>query len=243
MKILKKVFLICLLTFLVLSYAIPQEELLSAKDLLQRISDNFKINIQDYKANIQWIQKDKTQVGTLYFKNPQKMRINFSDPEGQVICTNGYELWLYVEYLNLILHQKLLEKEKEKTEEGKTKLIENPILINAVGLDKYLTDYSIEYFETKEKVSYKDGTKVYKLKLIRWRSSKNGFNTVFLTIQENGLIRKVEGVTAAYRHIILEIDNIETNMNISDITFNYKPPPHANTVENCITSQEQGEIE
>lgn len=243
MKTYKASIFIIFLTVLFNSALFPQEELLSAKELLQRISDNFKINIQDYQANIKWIQKDQTQIGTLYFKNPQKMRIDFSDPKGQVICTNGYELWLYVEYLNLILHQKLLEKEKKKDEEGKTELIENPILIDAVGLDRFLTDYSIEYFETKEKVFYKDNTKVYKLKLIRWRSSKNGFNTVYLTVQDNGLIRKVEGVTAAYRHIVLEIDDIEINKNIGDLTFNYKPPPHANTVENFITTQEQGELE
>ena len=221
-----------------LQKVIPQEELLGAKELLKNISDNFRSTIKDYKAEIKWIQNDITQTGTLYFKNPQKMRINFTEPEGQVICTNGYELWVYIKTHRLLLHQNILEKEKVKNEEGKTETIISPILLNSVGLDKFLVDYSIQYHETKEKVFYKDNSKVYKFKLIRWRSSKNGFNTIFLTVQENGLIRKVEGITAAYRHIFLEIDNIEINKNVSELVFNYTPPAHCNTVENFIISQE-----
>ena len=61
-----------------------------------------------------------------------------------------------------------------------------------------------------------------------------------MTVEESGLIRKVEGVTAAYRNVILELDDIEINKNISDLVFNYEPPAHASTVENFITKQ--GEI-
>lgn len=214
-----------------------QEELLSAKSLLQNLSKNFKTDIKDMEADIKWIQKNNTQEGTLLFKNPQKVRINFTEPEKQVICTNGYDLWLYVPYLNLVLNQNILEKEKRKNEEGQMEVIENPILINPVGYDKFLTNYAIEYHETKEKVKYKDDTMVYQLKLIRWRSSKNGFNVVYLIIEENGIIRRVEGITAAYRHIVLEIDNVTINKNISDLVFNYEPPPHATTVDDFITSQ------
>ena len=236
---LKIIFVIIITFILSLSQIVSQEELLSAKELLQKISDNFKANIKDYKAEIKWIQKENIQLGTISFKNPQKMRIDFIEPKGQVICTNGYELWLYIEYLNLVLHENLLEKEKIKNEEGLTETIINPVLIDVVGLDKFLSDYSIEYHETKERIYYKDKKQVYQLKLIRWRSSKNGFNIIYLTVQENGLIRKVEGITAAYRHIILEIDNYEVNNNISDLIFNYKPPPHSSTVENFITTQEE----
>lgn len=213
--------------------------LVTAKDLLQNLSDKFKKSIKDYEADITWTQDTNKQKGTLYFKNPQKIKIVFSDPVGQVICTNGYELWVYIKYLNIVLHQDLMKKTKKKNNEGKMETVVNPILVNPVGLDKFLTGYSIEFIDTKNTVTYKDGNQVYKLKLIRWRSLKNGFNVVYLTIGSSGLIRKVEGVTAAFRHIILEIDNIKTNTGISDLIFDYEPPAHSSTVDNFITKKRE----
>ncbi|MBR3731490.1 MAG: hypothetical protein IKN25_02470 [Spirochaetales bacterium] len=62
---------------------------------------------------------------------------------------------------------------------------------------------------------------------------------VYLTIEENGLIRRVEGITAAYKKIILEIDNIKTNVGISDLVFDYELPAGANVVDNFISKPEE----
>jgi len=63
---------------------------------------------------------------------------------------------------------------------------------------------------------------------------------IYLTVQENGVIRKIEGITAAFRKITIEMDNVKTNINIPDLKFNYEPPAHARTMDNFITNQ--GEI-
>jgi outer membrane lipoprotein-sorting protein len=250
---LKIFFITCLIIFLFIININPQAELLSAKNLLERLSGSFKANVKDLKAEVKLIQGNTTSTGTLLFKNPQKVRIDFSDPANQVICSNGYELWVYIPYLNIVLHQDILERERMKKDEDDEKnekeknndnknndqveepeIVTNPILLNPVGLDKFLTEYSIEYHETKEKVSYKDGSKVYKMKLIRWRSTKHGFNVIYLTIQENGIIRQVRGVTASYKQIILELDRIELNTNISALKFDYEPPAHTSTVDDFI---------
>jgi outer membrane lipoprotein-sorting protein len=231
----KYFFIFCFVVFIFSAYG--EDELLSAKDLLQKYSDSFKKNVADYEADITWTQDNNVQKGKVYFKNPQKLRINFTEPNRQVICTNGYYLWVYIDYLSLVLKQEILAKEKTKNSDGKIETVVNPILINPMGFDKFLTSYSIEYFETKNVSEYKDGSKVYTLKLLRWRSSKNGFNTVFLTIQDNGIIRKIEGITAAYKKITLEIDNLKLNSKISDLLFNYEPPASANVVDNFISNQ------
>ena len=215
------------------------EELLSAKDLLGKFSDNFRKNIQDYEGDILWTQGETVNKGRVQFKNPQKVKIVFSEPNKQEICSNGYDLWVYIDYLRIVLRQQILEKEKKKTADGKTATIINPILINPMGYDKFLTNYSIEFYGSKNKTDYKDGKKVYQMKLVRWRSSKNGFNVVYLTIEENGLIRRVEGITAAYKKIILEIDNIKTNVGISDLVFDYELPAGANVVDNFISKPEE----
>ena len=244
----KTLFITCLFIFIFINILHSQEELLSAKTLLERLSESFKTNVRDIKADIRLIQGDMVSTGILYFKNPQKIRIDFTDPANQVICSNGYELWVYIPYLNIVLHQDILERERMKDDEDEKDeekikvneetenpdIIINPILLNPVGLDKFLTEYSIEYHETKEKINYKDGTKVYQLKLIRWRSTKHGFNVIYLIIQENGIIRQVRGITANYKQITLELDKIELNNNISDLKFNYEPPAHTSTVDDFI---------
>ena len=87
------------------------------------------------------------------------------------------------------------------------------------------------------KVKLEDGSEVYQFKLIRWRSTPNGFNSVYLYIQEDGMMRKVEGITAAYQKITYQIDDIKINQNISKAAFDYEPPAHTNTVENFIINQ------
>ncbi|MCG8569749.1 MAG: hypothetical protein MJB14_06390, partial [Spirochaetes bacterium] len=128
-------------------------------------------------------------------------------------------------------------KEKEKDEEGKTTIIENPILINPVGMDQFINNYVIEYHESKTKITLADGTGGYKFKLIRKRSSQNSFNVVYLTITETGIIREVEGITAALQKVTLKMTNIKTNQGISDNLFVYDPPSHTNVVDNFITNQ------
>jgi outer membrane lipoprotein-sorting protein len=257
---LKKMLILLFIIYWLCAFKIEaQEELIGPKDLLQRISNKFKSEVKDFKADIKWIQGNNVQKGEVLFKNPQKLRINFNEPQGQVICSNGYDLWVYISTLNTILHQKIMDKprvktdnkskpdqnkskngqNKSKSDQTKNESLLNPIFLNPVGFDKFLSDYSIEYHETKDKVAYTDGTKVYKFKLFRWRSSKSGFNVIILTVQENGLIRQVEGTTASYRRLIYELDNIQTNTNLSELLFDYEPPTHATIIDNFITEQQE----
>jgi len=207
-------------------------EFIGAKELLQRFSVNFKNNAKTMRASFKWIQGDDVQEGTLLFKNPQKLRINFSTTK-QVICTNGYMLWVYIDYLNLLLRQEIRTKIKSKDAEGNTAVKIPNALVNLVGYDRYISDYSIDY-DIKNKIEYKDGSFVYRFKLLRWRSSKSGFNVVYLTVNENGIIRKVEGITPSFKKIIIELDNVKLNEDIGDVTFEYDPPAHVNIKDNFI---------
>jgi outer membrane lipoprotein-sorting protein len=224
------------ITFLFLSLAIicPQDDLIGPKNLMEKLSEQFKNNVKDFKADIKWTTGDTVWTGKIFFKNPQKLKVEFKDPPNQVICTNGYELWVFIPALSAILHQNILDKEKKKNDDGSVETIKNPILLSLVGYDKFLSDYSIEYDGVKEKVAFKD-TQVYKLKLIRWKSSRNGINTIYLLIQDNGIIRQIKGITASFRQITIDYDNVTTNSNIGDMLFNYEPPAHATVIDDFMS--------
>lgn len=218
-----------------------QEQLVGAKDLLKSISDHYRETVKDFEATVKWSQDNEVQEGRLWFKNPQKLRIDFDTPKGQVLCSNGYEFWVYIDTMNVTLHQEILQKEKKREGDGKMVTVDPAILTVPVGYDRFLKEYAIEYVDAKNLMDYDDGSgnisKVYKLKLIRWRSSQNGFNMVYLTIQPDGLIRKVEGITAAYKKIVFELNGYKINQGIPDLKFEYEPPAHANTVKNFISKQ------
>jgi outer membrane lipoprotein-sorting protein len=228
--------IINLLFFVIFSTGIlfAEEEIIGPKNLLEKLSENFKNNVKDFKADIKWNTGDVTWSGKLFFKNPQKLKIEFKEPPNQVICTNGYEVWVYIPALSAILHQSVLDKEKKKKDDGSIETVKNPIFLSPVGYDKFINEYAVEYNETKEKVAFKD-TKVYKLKLIRWKSARNGINTIYLMIQDNGIIRQIKGITANFRQITIDYDNIVTNSNIGDMMFNYEPPAHAAVIEDFMT--------
>lgn len=246
-------FCILILSLSVNQLILSETEVIGAKELLEKMSNSIKSNVRDYQADFKWIQGDSVQEGKLYFKNPQKLRLNFVNPPNQVICTNGYELWVYLPTHNFVLKQTLLQKDKkdisilddekkddkknkkdQKNIEDKTQI--NPILLNPVGFDRFLTEYAIEYNETKTMINY-NGYMVYSFKLIRWRSSKSGINVVYLLVQPDGIIRKVEGITANFRKFTIELSNIKTNNGISDEQFNYQPPAHARTLDNFMSGQ------
>lgn len=233
MKNLKKNIFIILL-FSVSFSVFSEDVLLGAKDLLTLISQRYSANVKDFSASLRWIQDNQVQTGKIIFKNPQKMRMDFEEPKGQVIVTNGYEFWVYIEHMNLALHQELMAPEKQSSDN--TAAV-SPIMINPVGFERFLNDYAIEYHETKSLVKYNDGSDVYQFKLVRWRTSRQGFNVVFLTVQPNGIIRRVEGITAAYKRVVMEFDKHEINIGIPDLRFEYERPGHANIVRNFISKQ------
>lgn len=256
MKFIKVSIYIFAMTFLLNNFIYSADELLSAKELLEKISASSKSSIKDLEADFKWMQNENVQEGKIYFKNSQRLRLNFTNPSNQVMCTNGYDLWFYLPTHNFVLKQTLMHKEKKQTETESDPVTENTksknknnskeksenqdsasaLFFNPVGFDNFLSNYAIEFHESKTLVDYK-GYKVYQFKLIRWRSTRNGINVIYMTVDPNGIMRKIEGITAAYRKIVIEFENIKLNSNLPDLLFNYEPPAHARTLDNFITNQ------
>jgi len=234
----KKIIASLFIIFQLAANIYAQSDMLSAKDLLQNLSGLFQSKVKDFEADITWSQDNTVSKGKIQFKNPQKVKISITSPSEQVICTNGYNLWVYISSLNIVFKQELIQKEKVKDSSVKSQTVVNPLYINPVGYDRFLTEYSVDFNETKNKIDYKDGSKVYTFKLLRWKSSKTGINTVILTVSDDGLMKKVEGITVSGRKISMEMSSYKLNNGFSDMVFDYDPPAHANTVDNFINGQE-----
>ena len=200
------------------------QEILTAGRYFDQISANYA-HIDDYQAHITITQKDSVMRGTIYYKKPDLMRIDFSDPANQVIVTNGQMLTIYIPKQSAVFQQ-TLKKGSSGTGAG---------LASSEGLQLLRKNYSIAYLENPNPVPLDPGSseRVVKLKL-EWRSTDEGFRQLELDIGENGLIRRIIGVTANYERIQFDFTDIKTNQNIPVGRFKYDPPQTANTYPNFL---------
>ena len=197
------------------------------------VSENYA-SVEDYQADIE-IRREKTEMkGVLFYKSPDMIRINFSEPEDQVLSLDGELLSIYIPKLKVIMEQKV-EKEGSVVSSGAS-------LATKEGLKLLKQNYSIAYLKSPEAVNLDeedpDSEKVVKLKLI-WRSTDESFRQIDLSIGENGLIRRMVGYDEEYNEMQFDFMNIIVNQNIPDARFKFDGPASANVYDNFLFDSEE----
>ena len=206
--------------------SISAQQILTADKYFEKISQNYA-QINDYEADITITQAKNTMKGVLYYKKPDLMRIDFSEPKDQVIVSDGTKLTIYIPKQSAVFQQTL----KKGTQTSSA-----PLLANEAGLQLLKKNYSIAYLESPTPVPLDKGSSemVVKLKL-EWRSTGEGFRQLELDIGEkSGLIRRIIGVSATFEKTQFDFTNIKTNQNIPQGRFNYEPPQTANIYPNFL---------
>lgn len=200
----------------------------TAEKYFDRISDYYG-SIRDYEGDLVITRGDSEQVARISYKNPNKMHLEFSVPEGQVLNVNNEKLELYLPDYRVSFVQPL-KKRSDSTLAG---------MANSQGLELMKRNYSIGYVSGPDAVPLDEGSEemVVKLKL-NWRSSSEGFRELYLSIGQNNLIRRIEGVTTSMESIIFNFMNLEINKGIPDARFDYKSPPEGNSIENFLFEPE-----
>ncbi|RDG34425.1 outer membrane lipoprotein carrier protein LolA [Oceanispirochaeta sp. M1] len=200
----------------------------TAEKYFDRISDYYG-SIRDYEGDLVITRGDMEQVAHISYKNPNKMRLDFSVPEGQVLNVNDENLELYIPEYRVSFVQPLKNR-SDSTLAG---------MANSQGLELMKRNYSIGYVTDPDPVPLDEGSEemVVKLKL-HWRSSSEGFRELYIAIGQNNLIRRIEGVTTSMESIIFDFTNLQTNKDIPDARFDYKSPPEGNSIENFLFEPE-----
>lgn len=182
-------------------------------------------NITDYKANIVITQDKSVMKGTIFYRNPNLVRIEFSDPAGQVINVDGSKLIVYLPEHSVILEQDLPKRSKASLD----------MLANAQGLTYLRNNYKAAFVTGPEPVYLEDGSaeKVVKVKFL-WRASAEGYREIVVSFTQDGLIRRMKGVTATNVEIQFDFTSVRINQGIVEEKFKYTPPPSAYTHENFL---------
>ena len=224
----KKIVVLCLLACTVLSVCAAQS-ILTAASFFQTVSAEYA-KIKDYEASVD-IQVSKTAMeGKVSFKRPNLLRIDFSNPEEQVITFNGDTLTIYLPGSDAVL---------EQTVDGSDSAGAAANLATSQGLSLMSRYYSVAYEVGQDPIPLEDGSDemVVKLVLSR-RNTSEAFRFIKLSvIPSSKLIRRIEAVTPQGEVFRFNFTNYVINTGITDQRFLYDPPSSANYYNNFLFSE------
>lgn len=240
-----KRFISCLLFVALATPFSFSQEIRTAPEFFATVAERYS-SISDYIAEVEMTTPEQTLTGTLYYRRPNLVRIDFTEPEDQVLVSDGETLKVYIPEYNVVLHQELRGS-------GGTEVTG---LASADGLKLMQEHYSIAYLDSPDPVPLNspedpeeesdgsdgpdvsgDGEMVTKLRLT-WRSTSEGFRQLTLSVTDDQLIRRIVGVTPNYEEIQFDFLDIKLNQNIPTARFDYEAPASANLFSDFLFEQE-----
>ena len=221
----KNIFIL-LFVILIVSGAYSQE-ILTATDYFNQLANTYA-TIEDFQADVTITRGGVVMTGVLFHKAPDRLRINFSNPEEQIIAFDGKRLVIYIPKYRVTMSQNVNARDQVTTGSS---------FVSREGLALLKRNYTVAYLESPNPVPldrdvYRSEL-VIKLKLV-WRSTEEGFRQIDISVGANGYIRRVVGITPENDMIQFDFVNVSVNQNIPDIRFEYTMPPAANVFENFL---------
>ena len=185
---------------------------------------------KDYTADISIHQGREKMYGVLYYKSPNKIRINFTYPSHQVICSDGKVLTVYLPRYSVTFTQAL----KKRSEAAIASMASHQ------GLTLLKQSYSIAYLNgpNPEPLDEKDKEPVVKLRL-SYRTGSEAFTSLEIDVGQNGFIRRIKGVTAASVEVQFDFTKIQTDIGLANNMFEYDSPPTSNVINNFLFDPEK----
>ncbi|BDC94087.1 Outer membrane lipoprotein-sorting protein [Treponema bryantii] len=186
--------------------------------------------IKDYEVDFE-IRIEKTESrGKLSFKAPNLLRMDYTNPEEQVICFNGDILTIYIkEPAEAVLQQQVTPGSS-----GSASTLSTP-----QGLSLMSRYYTVAYETGQNPEPLEEGSDEMVVKLILTRkSASEAFRYIKLAINnETKLIRRIEAVTPKGEEFVFDFYDYVLNQNLSEQRFVYDAPSSANNYNNFLFSE------
>lgn len=222
------------------------QELITAQAFFDQVAEVYA-GIRDYQADVVIASRRFRRVtddagasalrevelsrmaGSLSFKRPDLLRVDFSDPAGQVLVSDGDLLTIYVPRLDLIIEQSLGGAASPAAAGLASRLG------RASGLRSLRSNYAIAYEVGPDPVLLEDGSgqEVVRL-LLRRRAAEEGFETIEVAVGSDKLIRSIVGEDRTGARLAIEFSAVRINRSIPDARFSYDSPPDANVYRDVL---------
>lgn len=208
------------------------QDIRTASALMRRVSEEYA-GFDDYVAEIVMTTDDDEMSGTLYYAEPNRLYIEFSDPDEQFILSDGEYLRVHVPSLNTTLSQRL-RRQSDATPAG---------VATGEGLALLRRNFSVAYQSSPEYVSLNStsgsiasvgpNTEVINLRLDT-SAPNEGYRQLILSIDRDYRIRRIVGTTVDYDVIQFDFTDIQTNVSLPSSRFEYESPPASSTFEDFL---------
>ena len=219
----KKILIPLLMLFATSLFA---QSITTASAYFKTISEYYS-TLKDYEVNFE-IKIDKQETaGRLSFKAPDLLRLDYTNPEEQVICYNGDTLTVYLPAQDAVLQQVI-------TEDTGAEALTTP-----QGLSLLSRYYTVAYETGQNAEPLEDGSDemVVKFALTR-KSAAEAFRSINIAVNEQTkLIRRIEAVTPKGEVILFDFFDYVLNQDITDQRFIYDAPSSANNYNNFLFSE------
>ena len=186
--------------------------------------------IKDYEVDFEIkIEKNESR-GKLSFKAPNLLRMDYTNPEEQVICFNGDMLTIYIkEPAEAVLQQQVTPGSA-----GNATNLSTP-----QGLSLMSRYYTVAYETGQNAEPLEEGSDEMVVKLILTRkSASEAFRYIKLAINnETKLIRRIEAVTPKGEEFVFDFFDYVLNQNLSEQRFVYDAPSSANNYNNFLFTE------
>lgn len=227
----KSILPLLLLGFLILLPGIflGAQDILTAANYFNEISQRYG-KIQDYEADITITRGEVIMAGKLFYRTPNLLRIDFTEPQDQVLVTDGKLLTIYIPKYEVIMEQKLKRRSQAAL----------ATMAGSQGLILLQRNYSVAYFEGPDPTPLEEGSteKAVQLKLTS-RSTSEGFRQINIFVGGNGLIRRISAITLRYEELVYDFEDIKVNQNIPENRFLYDSPSYANVYSDFLFNAEE----
>ncbi len=205
-----------------------QFDFITVGDIVQKVKQKFG-NLDSYQADFSVVSqktgKMKAQSGVIKYRASDRLLIEFNQPPGQRIVSNGKVMWIYIPSMNVVAEQSL--KADAGLFSSNTKS----------GLTRLFAKYHYRFASKDQPETQSDGKKYYTLYL-KQRESRSGFRTLQLWISEDYFITKAKGETSSGKVIEISFSNIRTNVNHPASIFRFDTPARARIIKNPMISEE-----
>ena len=180
----------------------------------------------DFKIVTEKLGKKINKNGIIKFKVNNKMLIEFNNPPGQKIISNGKRMWIYIPSMNVVAEQDL----KSDT---------NSLFSSATssGLSRLFSKYHYRFASKTQPEKQVDGSVQYTL-FLKQRETRSGFRTIKLWISEDFLITKAFGESTTGKSVEINFNKIKTDVELPNAIFQFDIPTRAKVIKNPMISEE-----
>ena len=214
---------------LFISTVLFAQNITTASAYFKTISEYYG-TIKDYEVDFEIkIEKNESR-GKLSFKAPNLIRMDYTNPEEQVICFNGDMLTIYIkEPAEAVLQQQVTPGSA-----GSATNLSTP-----QGLSLMSRYYTVAYETGQNPEPLEEGSDEMVVKLILTRkSASEAFRYIKLAINnETKLIRRIEAVTPKGEEFVFDFFDYVLNQDLSEQRFVYDAPSSANNYNNFLFTE------